>query len=59
MSKIYIGDGVSAEYDGGVIVLTTVCSKGIAQTNTIHIYPSPWAELKAFINLEDGTDDDA
>jgi hypothetical protein len=47
MSKIYLGDGVYAEFDGYHIVLTT--ENGIETTNTIYLEPPVVRGLEEFI----------
>ena len=43
MNKVYLGDGVYANYDGYMLTLTT--EDGIRVTNTIHLEPGIFSAL--------------
>lgn len=47
VEKIYIGDGVYAEFDGWNVILTT--ENGISVTNTIVLEPQVITSLEDFI----------
>ena len=52
MKKVYLGDGVYAEYDGYHIVLTT--EDGVKVTNTIYLDLAVWDKLYLFrANIEE------
>jgi len=48
-TKVYLGDGAYAEYDGYGVVLTT--SNGLEITNTIYLEPAPFAALLRILAL--------
>lgn len=48
LDKIYIGDGLYADWDGEHVVLTT--ENGIATTNTIYLTDETWASLVDYID---------
>lgn len=47
MKKVYLGDGVYANYDGYMVVLTT--ENGISATNTIYLEPEVLAALDRYV----------
>jgi hypothetical protein len=46
-SKVYIGDGVYADYDGFAIILTT--ENGISISNTIVLEPEVYNSLLLYV----------
>lgn len=47
MKKVYLGDGVFAEFDGFAIILTT--ENGVSVTNRIVLEPEVVRDLGTFI----------
>lgn len=47
-NKIYVGDGVYAEWTGYSLILTT--SNGLQDTDTIHLEPWMLKVLKALVD---------
>jgi hypothetical protein len=47
MRKVYLGDGVYAEFDGENLILTT--ENGISVTNKIVLEPEVWGTLLMYI----------
>ena len=45
--KEYLGDGVYADIEDEMIVLTT--ENGLSVTNTIYLEPTVWLALKEFV----------
>ena len=45
--RVYLGDGVYAQYKGENLVLTT--DNGVTVTNTIILEPETWYELVRFM----------
>lgn len=45
--KAYIGDGVYADVEGGMIKLTT--ENGAETTNTVLLEPEVWTQLVAYV----------
>ena len=48
MSKVYLGDGVYADIENGMLKLTT--ENGVSVTNTIYLEPSVWQELVIYVS---------
>lgn len=49
--KVYLGDGVYAEYDGQDLILTT--ENGVSVTNRIVLDPHVWRSLRDVMDVMD------
>ena len=51
IAKIYLGDAVYAEWEHGMLKLTT--SNGISDTNTIYLEPEVIAALQLYLKASE------